>query len=248
MADKQDDGGSPPTTALQLHTGFRWLAALLGVAALFFGTLGVFVVERDWGPIALLVVGTLLTVVGMTGRIPSVKWKDSEVNWPGEKAAADAVRDIIESGTTSETVQILNRIKSTSPAVSAAGLSALHFEISIEQALRRALPQGITAQEGVVFGGWRPDVVLENADGLKVPVEIRSKPGLPRNLVESALEAKELDSKVVGALLLVNGEPRSGAKTNFEQNGWTVLDVSKLSANQLKNELTALFKSGGQSR
>jgi hypothetical protein len=204
------------------------VAAVFGAAGLVFGTLGVFIVERDWGPIALLIIGTLLMLVGISGRIPSVKWQDNEVTWPTEEAIATAMVEVIESGSSDEQRETLSRLSSFAPTVSAAALRAIDFETRLLDDLREALPKGVSLAPGVTVGKWSSDATLVDGLGRKVPVEIRTTVEVPLPLLESVDQAKKLDSSIVSGLLLLNGEPRKNARLRFEAAGWAIFDASEL--------------------
>lgn len=249
MTTKPGSGGHPIQPGPKLHGFFRFLAILLGTGALTFGTIGVFFVERDWGPIALLVVGGLLVLVGMAGRIPSLKWQDNEVTWPGDEAAAKAVVEALESGNSEEQEQKLTRLSSIAPAVSAAILRTLGFGSRMWGSLEEAVPSLVALQPGVEMGKWRPDAILENA-GVKIPVEIRTGTADLDTLVQSLKHARELDDRVFAGLLLLDGEPDAKTRKKLQGAGWRVFDASELDVDpadvgRLRAEIHALFNEAG---
>lgn len=232
MPSSSDAGNEAPRPITghgpKLSNFSRSLTSLFGAVALVFGTLGVFVVDRDWGPIALLIIGVLLLLVGLSGRIPSLRWQDNEISWPAEEAAARAMVEVIESGSPDEQRQTLNRLSSVAPNVSAAALRALNFESRMMEGLREALPHGVVLEPGITVGKWRSDATLVNAAGWKVPVEIRSTNELPGALLGSVEKAKQLDSKIVSGLVLLRGEPGSKYRVKFTNAGWSIFDASEV--------------------
>ena len=74
-------------TSDKLSRGWRAVAVALGVAGLGAGGVAVFVTKLEAGPVALLAVGFLFLVVGMSGRLPNrLKIGESEAAWDTEKS------------------------------------------------------------------------------------------------------------------------------------------------------------------
>ena len=69
------------------------MAVALGVAGLGAGGVAVFVTKLEAGPVALLAVGFLFIVVGMSGRLPNrLKIGESEAAWPDIEKSRERIR------------------------------------------------------------------------------------------------------------------------------------------------------------
>ena len=69
-------------TSITISRWWRAVAVSLGIAGLGAGGIAVFVMKLEAGPVALLAVGFLFLIVGMSGRLPNrLKIGESEAQW-----------------------------------------------------------------------------------------------------------------------------------------------------------------------
>lgn len=79
-----------PSEAVSIPVQFAWriVACVLGIGALDAGGYAVFATTLEAGPVALLAVGFLFLVIGMSGTLPNcIKFGDNEATWLQKRAA-----------------------------------------------------------------------------------------------------------------------------------------------------------------
>jgi hypothetical protein len=243
--------GSRQVGPPSIHLLARVAAGVVGTGSLVFGAIGVFTVSRDFGPIALLVVGSVFLLVSLVGRIPNLKWEGKELTWL-ESQISDAVTQVVESDTREEKRDALLDILDVAPAVVTPALRALANEDSVLTSVKANLPEGVGLGPGVKIDRWFSDAVLNDLrNGEKILVEVRNQAQFSNALVDIVRRAKEIDTLIVGGLLLVNGEMTSGGRARLETSGWVVFDASSLSEEEssgldLQQAILKAFSSGAK--
>lgn len=246
---KARKAAKPKRDQSTLHGFIRSLLVLLGVAGLGAGAVAVFIVNRDFSPIALLAVGALLLLVGGAGRLPRFKWEGTEVDFTA--ALGDVVSRHVEDLPRSDADALVNELRDVSPAASEPVLRAMRAQDLALEALWGSLPAGVkvTAKDSVgtypPLGARKVDGLLENADGKRLLVEFRASGTLPPSLLNAIQEASALDDSLLGGLLLTSKRPREGARLLYEEVGWKVhvVDPADMDTAALKTAVWAAFSS-----
>lgn len=229
-----ENPAAAPRDPGKLHGFVRLVLALLGVAGLVSGTVGVFVVNRDFGPIALLVIGALLLLVGGFGWLPRLKWNDKEVDFTAAARVGNIVADHAENLPQSEVDGLINELSNVSPAVSEPVLRAMRNQELMLNGLRASLPEGVTSfwEEDVLeafplLGDRRRVDGLLVKNGKRVLVEARPSGELPVLLWDTVKKMGVIDDSLVGGLLLAPRVTPSN-RERYEALGWTVSVVDPL--------------------
>ncbi|HUB39988.1 MAG TPA: hypothetical protein VMA72_14145 [Streptosporangiaceae bacterium] len=113
----------------QISIGYRRGLMALGFAGLGSGGAAVFLTHLEAGPVGLLLVGLVLLVIGVGGRLPDrIKVGDNEIAW-------DAIQDFVlkaaERTPADETPDLLadlNDLAKAAPQAASAGISVVAYE------------------------------------------------------------------------------------------------------------------------
>jgi hypothetical protein len=162
---------------------WRTVAVSLGLAGLGSGGAAVYITHLEAGPVGLLVVGLILILVGMSGRMPSrIRIGDNEAVWEAEREAmrefVKEVADRTPEEQQPELLGALSNLAQAAPEVASAGLLAVAYEQLVVSMIYDAFLD--LGEVGSVSGSRSPDLgadmQVETADRLLF-VEARSYPG-----------------------------------------------------------------------
>jgi hypothetical protein len=172
--------------ALKISRWNRAALDVLGIAGLGAGGAAVFITHLEAGPVALLVVGMVLLLVGMSGRMPTrLKVGDNEAAWEVEREAVQAfVERVAEDATIEsqpELLDALGELAEGAPRVAAAGIGATAYENLVRSIIAEALydeggsghhPIKLTTQ--ITNDRGEIDAILEGPTGRLVAIEIKN--------------------------------------------------------------------------
>jgi hypothetical protein len=149
MADEDGEARSAPEArplrgAIELRRPMRWAALALGLAGLGSGGASVFITHLEAGPVALLAVGLILALVGLSGVLPTrLKVGDNEAEWMQERAAvAGILKDQAASAPAEDREKVedlVDRVAAVAPEVAGPAISVFDGERSILNLLREVV-------------------------------------------------------------------------------------------------------------
>lgn len=115
--------------AFKINRWYRAASILLGLAGLGSGGAAVFITHLEAGPVALLVVGLILLLIGMGGRMPSrIKIGENEAAWEAVQDFVERVTEVTPSEARPELVEALADLAKEVPQVASAGMRGLAYE------------------------------------------------------------------------------------------------------------------------
>jgi hypothetical protein len=224
----------------------RAAAWVLGLAALGGGATGAFVGDLEAPPVALLAVGLIFVLVGMSGQLPQrLKIGDNEAEW--ERTVAAAVGEIAEQVPSERLDRVavaLEELATVAPH--AAANIANHLirgQARIDSLRNVAARLGIRVAEPAKVNGKASDLTLIDPNGKKLWV-IFSTTGVRGWQIGSAREImeeiKQADAGYVGVLLL--GARRQGSsEVRSTKSGtvWVVEMGEDIDERELERIMTA---------
>ena len=233
MADKEVEVAKPAPPAVRrpgnnLSTPSRVTAYTLGMASLGAGGVAVFVTHVEAGPVALLFVGLIFMIIGLSGRLPTrLRVGDNEAEW--QEFAGDIIETALDSATPSakaELVPQLEELAEVAPRAAAPALSGIAYDANLAWAVVQAVHKVPDAQEVQTrvrleeVGEF--DFVIEASDNRFILVEAKASPRLSMSQVSEIMAKAHFyretypDRKV--GLLLVSRYPLSaGIRAMFMQ-------------------------------
>jgi hypothetical protein len=229
----------------------RVVAWVLGLAALGGGATGAFVGDLEAPPVALLAVGTIFVLVGMSGQLPRrLKFGDSEAEW--ESTVASAVGEIAEQVPPARLDRVAGALDELATVAPHAAANVANHVIR-GQARIDSL-RNVAARLGIGVGGSdtvnakTSDLTLVDPHGKKLWV-IFSTTGVRGWQIGSAREIleeiKQADTAYVGVLLL--GARRRGSSELRSTNSgavWVVEMGEDMDERELERVITAAFADG----
>lgn len=234
-----------PVTS-SINAWYRGLAVLLGLAGLGSGGVAVFITHLEAGPAALLIVGLILLLVGIGGRMPSrIKIGDNEASW-------EAVEQFVENVTTrtpadqqDELLADLNTLAKEAPQAASAGLSALAYENLVVRMIHDTFIGLPEKTPGTVSAlGRNSDMVLDTPDRIVAfevkysahPVEARAV----AQAVSTRASLAEQSEKPV-TLILVSSSPLTASALQL-LNGLPEVFAAVVKGPQDRNLLMAAVR------
>jgi hypothetical protein len=180
----------PQLVGMKINGWYRATSVVLGLAGLGAGGAAVFITHVEAGPVALLVVGLLLLMIGMAGRLPSrIKVGDNEAEW--KAAAFDRIVDEIEDSPGDVKPALLDAlaaIEDAMPSTASSTIGAFIYQATISDMLQQYVTEANTVEEDQL--AFEPSETQRGFDGLligplrTVGVEIKSsKKGFGRQLI-----------------------------------------------------------------
>lgn len=242
-----------PRDPATLHGFARAAAAIIGLIILSAGVFGVFTVDRDWGPITLLVVGAVLLILALVGRPPRLKWEGKEVEWPAAEVGA-VLADHAEDLPAADRDALLDELSRISPEAASPVLRAMLAEARIMALVEHGLPNGTellpaseTEKYVQVGGNLRVDGVLRDKTGKEVLVEVRGGGRLPTSLMDALDRVKKFDSNLVGGLFVTTRLPPKAIRDQYAARGWQVhvVDQFNLDVAALQTAIWSALNSSG---
>jgi len=207
--------------ALQINAWWRGLVSAIGLAALGAGGLAVFVTHLEAGPVALLVVGLILLLVGAGGRLPNrLKVGDNEAAWEAVEDFVSRVAGDVPSEQTPELIHALTELAEVAPAAAAAGLGAITGRIAyrdmVIDMLTEAL-QGVNGSIDLKFSAppTGDNAVISALNDSSLLIQIRNRVDV--NVIKdmTAMVAAEAARGVFRVLLITSEEPSNLASVRL---------------------------------
>ncbi|UVJ39013.1 hypothetical protein [Arthrobacter sp. CJ23] len=235
----------------KLHGFARFVAGLVGFTVLYAGVTGVFTIGRDWGPIALLVVGAIFLLVALAGRLPRLKWEGKEVEWPAAEVG-DVIADHAEDLPAAERDALLDDLSRISPEAAGPVMRAVLNEAQILHHVWKTLPPGVellTEEDALRLypqtGGQFGDGLLQDASGKRVILEARGSGRLPASLLTNVERIRQNDTNMVGGLLITTRRLPEVLREQYAERGWQVhvVDPSNVDVVALKSAIWSAFNS-----
>ena len=102
---------------------------LLGLAGLAAGGIAVFVTRLEAGPVALLLVGLVLLLVGIGGRLPSrLRVGDNEAAWDAVETFVERVAEDATPSRRPDLLEALDDLAGAAPQLVGSAISAIAYE------------------------------------------------------------------------------------------------------------------------
>ncbi len=226
----------------------RVVAWVLGLAALGGGVAGAFIGHLEAPPVALLAVGTIFVLVGMSGQLPRrLKFGDSEAEW--ERTVASAVGEIAEQVPQARLDRVagaLDELATVAPHAAAnVANHVLRSQARLDSLRNTAARLGISVAESDTVNAKTSDLTLVDRHGKKLWVIFSTtgvrgwQVGSARGIME---EIKQADNAYVGVLLL--GARRSGSSEQQSTKSgavWVVEMGDNMDERELERTITAAF-------
>jgi hypothetical protein len=214
---------SPGAFTLKLNAWYRTTAIVLGLAGLGSGAVAVFVTHLEAGPVALLVVGVLLLLIGMGGHMPNrLKIGDHEAAWEIEREAVEVfVERVAEDATIEsrpEVLEALEELAERAPRIAAIGVSSSAYESFVRHTIMEAFKDEEASGEAHypvklltnVTGDHEFDGILEGPTGRLVGIEIKSSKLISENSIKRMHRKLREESHAwrgPGVMLLITQNP-----------------------------------------
>jgi hypothetical protein len=259
VADKEVEVAKPAPPAVRrpgnnLSTPSRVTAYALGIAFLGAGGVAVFVTHVEAGPVALLFVGLIFMIIGLSGRLPTrLRIGDNEAEW--QEFAGDIIETALDSATPSAKAELVPRLEElaeVAPRAAAPALLGIAYDANLAWAVVQAVHKVPDAQEVHTRVSLEEvgefDFIIEASDNRFILVEAKSSPRLSMAQVGPIIEKARfygdayLDRKT--ALLFVSRYPLSAAVQALfaqAQNAVCIVFRSRDDDNELIGAITRLL-------
>lgn len=215
MAD-DDKPKPPPPQPIKIDGPYQSSSiAILGLALMFTGIVAVFKTTVEAGPVAMMGIGVLLFLIGVSRQLPTrLKAGDYEAEWSA--AVTDALNKVIDEVPPERLPAVeraIHELARTAPTVAASAHKSIVSERELLERVRQAaLEVGatLTPDAARLDNGARADAVVEaNGKKLWVTVSRRYLKGWELGASQSLVpKIKELDPTFVGNLIVA--PPRDG--------------------------------------
>jgi hypothetical protein len=247
MPEKTSPDREPTVRPLTLPINAWWRAFIsaIGLAALGAGALAVFVTHLEAGPVALLVVGLILLLIGAGGRLPNrLKVGENEAAWEAVEEFVSRVAGDVPSDQTTELVHALNELGEVAPAAALAGLGAVTERITYREMVVEMLTEAVQNVKGPVALKFSPPAMGDSAviyvpNGPHLLIQIRNRVDV--NIVKEITEIATAESPrgVAKVLLISAQEPSNLASVRLMSNE-TVSHVRITGRDDLPKLVTAI--------
>lgn len=166
----------------------------LGLAGLGAGGVAVFITQLEAGPVALLVAGLVLLLVGIGGRLPSrLRVGDNEAAWDAVETFVERLAEDTAPGGRSDFLDALDDLAEAAPQLAGSAISAIAYENLIFEMLSAVVTRFNQRDEGTLgtssftvqrdqhvtiisepnmSAGLDADALISAPSGTKVAVEI----------------------------------------------------------------------------
>jgi hypothetical protein len=141
MPDRDEVAVKPQLMRAPIRLGkpSRWSAFVLGLAGLGAGSVAVFVTHLEAGPVALLLVGLVLALIGLGGVLPTrIKIGENEAEF--QHVIGDALQTLVETArpeSKEEVAEVIDRVAEVAPDTASSALSTIAYERLVERMLSR---------------------------------------------------------------------------------------------------------------
>jgi len=199
---------------------------MLGLAGLGAGGVAVFTTHLEAGPVALLVVGLILLLVGMSGRMPTrLKVGENEAAWEIEREAVQVfvkrVADDTPVEKQPELIDALGELAENAPQAAAPALSGLAYEQLILRMIFKNFPEisemgppppSYPAPRRDVYYAYADDgadISLSDISGRLLVIQIKASRRVPiEEVIENFHKSRDHESgppRPTGFLLIHRG-------------------------------------------
>lgn len=245
-ASKNYDARS--STADELSTTARVIACAFGLAGFAGGTTGAFVTDLEAPPVAMLAIGMIFILIGMSGRLPRrLKIGDSEAEWePKVAAAVGEIADQVPPNRLDRVADALDDLATVAPHAAATVASHVFRGQARIDALRNVARRlGVAIDQPTTVNGKTSDMTLVARSGKKLWVTF-STTGVRGWQIASAREimneVEQADTAYVGVILI--GSRRSSSSELRETTSgrvWAVEMGDDMDDRELERVITAAF-------
>lgn len=122
---------------LKLSVWWRAVSVALGLIGLGAGGAAVFITHVEAGPVALLIVGLIFLLIGMSGRMPNrIKVGDNEAAWEAVQEFVERVADEVSDEARPELLEAVGDLAEAAPSAATPTFRALMYENLIMTMLR----------------------------------------------------------------------------------------------------------------
>ncbi|MBM2616857.1 hypothetical protein JIG36_14950 [Actinoplanes sp. LDG1-06] len=225
-----------PSGQSQMKTSWRWFAGFLGISSLGAGGTAVFTTDVEAGPVALLLVGAVFSLVSMSGRLPSrLKVGDNEAEW---QAVEQYIQETVAEAPPEEKPQEARRAAELSRAVpQLAGVSAEAVEVaafyafaleSLREAVEELPSVRLIDSAIAVKGDYGFDAGVETVDGkrrilIALKLQLVPTPYLRRTYLRQAENLRPTDH-----ILIVAKAAPSHVWLGLEKNRIHVIEMKDM--------------------
>ena len=122
----------------KLNVWWRAASVALGLIGLGAGGAAVFITHVEAGPVALLIVGLIFLLIGMSGRMPTrIKVGDNEAAWEAVQEFVERVADEVSDEARPELLEAVGDLAEAAPSAATPTFRALMYENLIINMLRQ---------------------------------------------------------------------------------------------------------------
>jgi hypothetical protein len=212
--------------ALKINSWYRAVSVVLGLAGLGAGGAAVYLTHLEAGPVALLVVGLLMLLIGMAGQLPSrIRIGDNEAEWRQAEAGeiVERIADRTPSDEQQELIADLRDLAKVAPQVASPGLSAVAYQQLVTSMIYDSFVHMAGSPEGTVGrasldGGYDMQLTTDDRTVAFV-IKYTSK---RLNLTELAkavgVPSPKSPARYVPIVLVTNSELTTGASAWLERD------------------------------
>jgi hypothetical protein len=230
-------------TSVRLNRWYRCGVVTLGLASLGAGGVAVFATHLEAGPVALLGIGFLFLLIGMSGQLPTrLKFGDNEAVWEAVQGFVERVTESVPEENRTSIVVALDELAYVAPDVAKPVLEAMEYETDVMKMLRELSIESQDPQSPIPrFAPLRlkrqndppVDMLLEAAENIYIGVEVKqSLKGLSQasliDMIFRLNSAKRLEPRIF-RLLVICQEPLSSQGAWFESDETNTITVAVIS-------------------
>ncbi len=256
MADTDVEGPRRETrVAHKLGMPSRVTAFALGVAALGAGGVAVFMTHLEAGPVGLLAVGLIFTIIALAGTLPTrLKVGDNEAAWEIERQAVETfverVAEDVPVVNQREFLGALNDLAEDAPRFAAPVFSALAYErllMSMLEDAIKTLDEDINLPAPVLklesrLSDMKLDAVISTADGRTLIVELKASHRISaRDGLRQLQTYRDRMPGLSGALLISRYPLRGSEVLTLEPYTYYVVVAGREDQNELTRVIRRAF-------
>jgi hypothetical protein len=230
-------------TSVRLNKWYRCGVLTFGLAGLGAGGVAVFATRLEAGPVALLGIGFLFLLIGMSGQLPTrLKFGDNEAVWEAVQGFVERVTESVPEENRTSIVDALDELAYVAPDVARPALEAMGYEADVMKMLRELSIESQDPQSSIPrFAPLRlkrqndppVDMLLEATENGYIGIEVKqSLKGLSqKSLIDMIFRlnnAKRLEPRIF-RLLVICQEPLSSQGNWFESDETNTITVAVIS-------------------
>jgi hypothetical protein len=128
----------PPSKPNKIAPWAQWVAGIVGVIGLAGGGIATFTESVEAGPVAMIAVGALFLIVGLSGALPTrLKIGDNEAEWQAVQEFVEATVEGAPPEDRPEQFDRLRELAKAAPRAAASAIDAVIYEQTVLEMLRQ---------------------------------------------------------------------------------------------------------------